>query len=493
MLMRLFVWYHPSLSVLPVLMLICLFAASVTPPGQEKPAAFSKETERELKRIQQAGLESRYGYRLLAQLTDNIGPRLSGSPQAERAVDFIAAEMRRLGLEVQLEKLLVPHWVRGEEVAELIQYPGQPANATHKLVLTTLGGSVATSSEGIKADLIVVSGLQHLQELGEEKVKGKVVLFNTPFDKQMASQGSGLEAYGQAAIYRRTGPSAAACLGAVAVLIRSVGGADYRLPHTGTTFYAANSPKIPAAAIAAEDADLINRLSSQGSLRLHLKLTPRTLPDAVSYNVIGDLKGSEHPEQIVIVSGHLDSWDLGTGALDDGAGVVMAMETVHLLRELKLKPKRTIRVIAWMNEENGQVGSKTYFSNHSQDLQNHFGAIESDHGAGHPLGFDVTAEPAVLPLLSPVASILQGSGAGLMRLTECRVTDIVPLANAGVPSFGLWQDSRFYFNYHHTAADTFDKVDPHELAENATAMAVLAYALANMQGELPRKTATIPK
>ncbi|MGH9906847.1 MAG: M20/M25/M40 family metallo-hydrolase, partial [Pyrinomonadaceae bacterium] len=189
-------------------------------------------------------------------------------------------------------------------------------------------------------------------------------------------------------------------------------------------------------------------------MRLFLKLTPQTLPDAVSYNVIGDLKGSEHPEHVVIVSGHLDSWDLGTGALDDASGVVMALGTVHLLKELKLRPKRTIRVVAWMNEENGQVGSKTYFSNRATDLKNHFAAIESDHGAGHPLGFDVTGDPAILPLLSPISSLLQSSGAGLIRLTECRVVDLVPLANAGVPTFGLWQDTRVYFNYHHTAADT---------------------------------------
>ncbi|MGI8837073.1 MAG: M20/M25/M40 family metallo-hydrolase [Pyrinomonadaceae bacterium] len=460
--------------------------------AKQPPEPFSAKTLAELRRIHQAGLESEYGYRVLAHLSDNIGPRLSGSPQADRAVEYVAEEMRRLGMEVQLEKLLVPHWVRGEETAELVEYPGQIPNTTQRIVLTALGASSATTQEGLTAELIVVSSLEQLQALGTEKVKGRIVLFNVPFDKQMASQGAGIEAYSQAAIYRRTGPSAAAGLGAVAVLIRSVGGADYRLPHTGLTFYAEGSRKIPAAAVAAEDADLIARLSSQGKLRLHLKLTPETLPDVVSYNVIGDLKGSEHPEQIVIVSGHLDSWDLGTGALDDAAGVVMALETVQLLRQLKLQPKRTIRVIAWMNEENGQVGAKTYAKNHVADIENHFAAIESDHGAGHPLGFDVTGDPAILPLLSQVSSLLQSSGAGLMRITECRVIDIVPLANAGVPAFGLWQDTRTYFNYHHTAADTLDKVDPRELRENSAAVAVLAYALASLPGQLPRTTSATP-
>jgi Zn-dependent M28 family amino/carboxypeptidase len=227
-------------------------------------------------------------------------------------------------------------------------------------------------------------------------------------------------------------------------------------------------------------------LAKEGKVRLRLTLTPQRLPDAPSYNVIADLKGTEHPEQIIIVSGHLDSWDLGTGAIDDAAGVAVAMQTAQLLKQLNLRPKRTIRVVAWMNEENGLVGGNTYAKDYAAEIANHVAAIESDRGAGHPLGFEVMAKPEVLPLLAPVSRVLQSSGAGLLKLTDDTEADITPLANAGVPAFGLWQDTRTYFNYHHTAADTLDKVNPEELAENAAAMAVLAYALANLPQPLPR-------
>jgi Zn-dependent M28 family amino/carboxypeptidase len=231
-------------------------------------------------------------------------------------------------------------------------------------------------------------------------------------------------------------------------------------------------------------------LVKAGKVRLHLTLTPRQLPDAVSYNVVADLKGSERPEEVVIVSGHLDSWDLGTGALDDAAGVAVAMQTAQLLKQLNLRPRRTIRVVAWMNEENGLVGGRTYAREHAGELSNHYAAIESDRGAGHPLGFEAMVNPEVLPMLAPVSEVLRSQGAGLIRRTEGTEADISPIAAQGVPAFGLWQDTRTYFDYHHTAADTLDKVSPRELAENAAAMAVLAYALANLPQPLPRNPPT---
>ncbi|HEX8921798.1 MAG TPA: M20/M25/M40 family metallo-hydrolase, partial [Pyrinomonadaceae bacterium] len=231
---------------------------------------------------------------------------------------------------------------------------------------------------------------------------------------------------------------------------------------------------------------LIAHLVKDGRVRLHLTLTPQRLPDAVSYNVVADLKGSETPEQVVIVSGHLDSWDLGTGAIDDAAGVAVAMQTAQLLKQLHLRPKRTIRVIAWMNEENGLVGGRTYAREHASELSNHYAAIESDRGAGHPLGFEAKVNADVLPMIAPVSEILQSQGAGLVKKTEDTEADISAIAAQGVPAFGLWQDTRTYFNYHHTAADTLDKIVPRELAENAAAMAVLAYALANLPQPLPR-------
>ena len=230
--------------------------------------------------------------------------------------------------------------------------------------------SVATPADGIIADVIAVRNFDELKSLPRDKVAGKIVLFNYPFDKQMAAEGRGGEAYGEAVVYRSDGPSAAARQGAVACLIRSVGGADYRLPHTGQTDYANDAPKIPAGAVTAEDADLIADLVRQGPVKMKLILTPQQLPDVESYNVIGDIKGSEYPEQVIIVSGHLDSWDLGTGAIDDAAGVAVSMEAANLIQNLHLKPKRTIRVIAWMNEENGLAGSKQYAKDHEKEISN---------------------------------------------------------------------------------------------------------------------------
>ena len=450
---------------------------------------FSPQTLADLKQLQQAAVTSDYAYRQVAHLSNNIGPRLSGSAQAAKAVEYVAAELKKIGCEVQLEKVMVPHWVRGEETAALVQYPGQAEKTPQKIVLCALGKSVATPVEGLTAEIITVRNFEEMKALPREKVAGKIVLFTYPFDKQMAAEGHGSEAYSEAVAYRGDGPSAAARQGAVACLIRSVGGADYRLPHTGQTKYSDDAPKIPAGAVTAEDAEMIEDLTRQGPVRMKLTLTPQTLPDVESYNVMGDLKGSEHPEQVVIVSGHLDSWDLGTGAIDDGAGVAVSMEAVHLLQKLHLRPKRTIRVIAWMNEENGLAGSKAYASEHAGDFVNHFSAVETDGGAGHPLGLNIRGKPELKGLLQPVAAVLQESGAGILNLVDHCGADIEPLEKAGVPSFSPMQDSRFYFNYHHTAADTLDKIVPKELAENSAVVAVAAYALANSEEPLPRAAA----
>jgi carboxypeptidase Q len=462
--------------------------ASSRPNGSPSPTppVFSPKTLSELKQLQKAALESDYAYRQVAHLANNIGPRLSGSAQAAKAVEYVAAELKAIGCDVQLEKVMVPHWVRGEETAALLEFPGQAPNTTQKIVLCTLGGSVATPKNGIEAEILVVKNFDELKSMPREKVAGKIVLFNYPFDKQMAAEGRASQAYGEAVAYRSRGPSAAARQGAVACLIRSVGGADYRLPHTGMTDYAKDAPKIPAGAVTAEDADLIANLVPQGTVKMKLVLTPQTLPDIESANMIGDIKGSEHPEEVVIVSGHLDSWDLGTGAIDDGAGVAVSMEAANLIQKLRFKPKRTIRVIAWMNEENGEAGSKQYAKDHEKEISSQFAAMETDGGAGHPIGVNIKANPEVKKIFAPVAAILQESGAGILDLVEHCGADIEPLEKAGVPAFSPIQDSRFYFNYHHTAADTLDKIVPKELAENSAVVAVVAYALANMERPLPR-------
>jgi carboxypeptidase Q len=461
-------------------------ASSPNTSPSATPVVFSTQTLTDLKRLEQAALNSDYAYREVAHLADNIGPRLSGSAQAAKAVEYVANELKAFGCEVQLEKVMTRHWVRGEETAAVVQFPGQAQSTTQKIVLCALGASVATPPEGIEADVIVVRNFDELKSMPRDKVAGKIVLFNYPFDKQMAAEGRGNEAYGEAVVYRSDGPSAAARQGVLACLIRSVGGADYRLPHTGQTDYANDAPKIPAAAVTAEDADLIVDLVRQGPVKMKLVLTPQTLPDVESANVIGDIKGSEHPEQIIVVSGHLDSWDLGTGAIDDGAGVAVSMEAANLIQKLHLKPKRTIRVIAWMNEENGSAGSKQYAKDHEKEWANHFAAMETDGGAGHPIGINIKGTLEVKKMLAPVAAILQKSGAGILNLVEHCGADIAPLEQAGVLSFSPIQDSRFYFNYHHTAADTLDKIVPKELAENSAVVAVAAYALANMEQPLPR-------
>src|SRR5436309_8465778 len=455
-----------------------------SPSPSPTPAVFSQQTLADLKRLQQAALSSDYAYKQVAHLANNIGPRLSGSAQAAKAVEYVANELKAIGCEVQLEKVIVPHWVRGEETAALVQFPGQAENTTQKIVLTALGASVATPPEGLTTEVIAVRNFDELKSMPRENVAGKIVLFNYPFDKQMAAEGRASEAYGEAVVYRSHGPSAAARQGAVACFIRSVGGADYRLPHTGMTDYARDAPKLPAGAVTAEDADLIANLVPQGQVNMKLVLTPQQLPDVESYNVIGDIKGSEHPEQIVIVSGHLDSWDLGTGAIDDGAGVAVSMEAANLIQKLHLKPKRTIRVIAWLNEENGEAGSKQYTKDHGKE--DHFAAMETDGGAGHPLGINIKGKPEAKKMLAPVAAILQDSGAGVLNLVEHCGADIEALEKAGVPCFSPIQDSRFYFNYHHTAADTLDKIVLKELAENSAVVAVVAYALANIEQPLPR-------
>ena len=457
-----------------------------SPTPSPTPRLYSPETLAELTKLQEAALTSDYAYRRVAHLSNNIGPRLSGSAQAQKAVEYVAAELKALCLEVQLEKVMVPHWVRGEETAALVQFPGQAEKTIQGIILTALGGSVATPAAGLTAEAVVVRDFDELQSLGKEKVQGKIVVFNHAFDKQMAAEGFGGDAYAEAVVYRGDAPSAAGKLGAAAALIRSVGGAAYRLPHTGMTRYADDAPKIPAAAITEEDADLIAALVLQGPVRMHLVLTPQQLPDALSYNVIGDLKGSERPEQIVIVSGHLDSWDLGTGAIDDGAGVAVAMQTANLVRQLGLRPRRTLRIIAWMNEENGGMGAKAYDQEHRTEIANHFAAIETDLGAGHPLGIYMAGKPELKAFLEPVAKVLRASGAGLLQARDEVGSDIDPLCKRGVPNFSPIQDNRFYFNYHHTAADTLDKIVPRELAENAAINAVLAYALANLEQPLPR-------
>jgi carboxypeptidase Q len=471
----------------PSLGWLVLITSSLALAGAKLAQTAGPENHTPLKadliRLRDAALADDYAYRQLAYLTDNIGPRPEGSAQAQAAVDYVAAELRKLGLEVQLQECKVPQWVRGTDTAELVQYPGQASGAVQKIVLTALSGNAPTRSEGITAGVVVVNNFEDLRALTHDQVVGKIVLFNVIFDEQKAAAGMAGEAYGEAVIYRSQGGKAAADLGAVASLVRSVGGADFRLPHTGFSV----SAGIPQGAVSSEDAGLIARLAAQGPVRMHLVLTSENRSEVAGYNVIADLKGSADPSQVVIVSGHLDSWDLGTGALDDATGVALAMQTAQLIQQLHLRPRRTLRVVAWMDEEDGGAGNDAYAKAYRDEFSNHAAAIESDLGAGHPLGFEGRIKPEALPLLKTVQDVLSGIGADVIRLTgRSPGADIQTLGEAGVPTFGIIQDSRTYFNYHHSAADTLDKVDPAYLQQNAAAMAVLAYALADMAQPLPR-------
>jgi carboxypeptidase Q len=503
---------HGRLALLPAATLFLLFgtitvlpaaAQSPAPPARQdriqrllapSPGAWTPEQIATMATLRDAALADPYALDQLRHLTDNIGPRLSGSAQAAAAVTYVAEQMRALGATVTLEKTMVPHWVRGEETAALTAWPGATPNTTQKIVLTALGKSVATPRDGIDAPVLVVDSFAAFKALPPDAARGKILLFNEHFDKELATQGRGGDAYGQAVVYRGAAPGVAASAGAVAALVRSVGGADYRLPHTGTTYYAEGLPQIPAAAVTAEDADLLENLTAQGEVRMHLTLTPQTLAPVESANVIADWKGTEHPEQVVIVSGHLDSWDLGTGAIDDGAGVVVSMQAIHLLQKLGIHPRRTVRFIAWMDEEQGSEGAQTYASEHAAELANHVGALESDLGAGHPTGIAYqTAKGGssdqgtnMEEWLRPVSTVLSAIGAPLLDRAQETGEDTSFLLAKGVPGFAPIQDSRYYFNYHHTPADTFDKVNPRELGENAAVMAVTAYALADASVPAPR-------
>jgi carboxypeptidase Q len=453
-------------------------SAEAAKPSPVDPATLAK--------IRDAAMSSDWAWQHLAELTDKIGPRISGSPQLLAAVTQVADGMRSLGARVTLQPAKVPHWVRGDERADLLEYPGRPAGITQRLHLTALGGSGATPAGGVTARVIVVHDFDELKARSRE-VKGNIVLFPVRFNQRLADNGDANDAYGQAVQYRVNGPSAAAALGAAATLVRSVGGADFRLPHTGATVWKEGQGPIAAAALAAEDADLVARLAAVGSVTMKLVLTPQTLPDADSNNVIADWPGREKPGEYVIVSGHLDSWDLATGATDDGVGAMAAAGVIEILRQLDLHPRRTVRFIGWTNEENGGRGSKAYFASIDKAADTQIAAIESDEGAGRSFGLAGAVTQESLAMLQPVLDALGPIGAtGFSRRDSELGADIAPLQEAGVPGFAPWVDTRHYFDYHHTAADTLDKVDPQNLRTQVATMAVLAYYLAELPEPLPR-------
>jgi carboxypeptidase Q len=469
-----------ALAALPTLFLFSTLGFAQAPAGGDAAMADT------LARIREAALKDDWAYQRLADLCDKIGPRLSGSVQADAAVAQVAAALRDAGLSVTLQPAKVPHWVRGEELAEIVDYPGRPSGVVQHMHLTTLGNSVATPPQGLTALILVVHSFDELKARAEE-ARGKIVVFDVPYNEELAVNGHSGAAYGQGVIYRGGGASAAARVGAIAALVRTVGGADYRLPHTGAMRYEQGVAKIPTAALSAEDAMWLTRLASQGAVKVHLKLTPQTLPEVDSHNVIADWPGREKPDEVVIVSGHLDSWDLAQGAIDDGAGVVSAMGAIEVLKSLGLHARRTVRLVAWMDEENGGGGSKAYFKANAASLASHAAAIESDEGAGRPLGVSAHVLPDSLKMLKPVILALGPLGATLLEHRDGGAgADVDPLDEAGIPTLSPIVDSRKYFDYHHSPADTLDKVQAEDIRRQVAVLAVMAYYLAEIPEALPR-------
>ncbi len=427
------------------------------------PVVVPAETRAAVDRLIDAAVQDTFAYRRLGELVDGFGSRLTGSESLERALDWALAQMKKDGLEnVRGEEAIAPHWVRGAESAELVK------PRALKLPMLGLGRSVGTPPGGITAEVLVVSSFDELDRRAAE-ARGKIVLFDVPF-----------VSYGRTVQYRSDGAIRAARVGAVASLIRSITPFSIRSPHTGALRYDSTVKAIPAAALTVEDAMMLHRMQDRGQHPVvRLVMSAQMLPPMRSRNAVAEIRGTEKPDEVVVVSGHMDSWDVGQGAMDDGGGAVAAWEAVRLMKQLGLRPKRTVRVVLWTNEEYGTAGGRAYAQAHAAELSKHILAIESDAGVFKPLGFDYGGSNAALPKVRAVATLLDRIGAGRVE-TGGGETDIEPMMRQGVPGMGLDVDGTRYFWYHHTEADTLDKLDPHEMALCVAAMAAMAYGVADL-------------
>ncbi len=451
-------------------------AFAQSPPAATGPIAARYRDAAD--RLIDAALADSTAYWRLGRMADAFGGRLSGSPGLERAIDWILSEMRKDGLDdVHALPVLVPHWVRGRESAELIR------PRRHPLHMLGLGGSVGTPAGGITAPVLVVGSFDELTRRAAE-ARGKIVLFDFPFSTTLPP----FKAYEEAVQYRVSGPSAAARVGARACLIRSVASFSIQSPHTGVMHYDSTAARIPAAALSVEDAQLLHRLQDRGEpVVVRLRMEARTLPDAPSRDVVAELRGSERPDEVVVVGGHIDAWDVGGGAMDDGGGALSAWQAVRLMQRLGLRPRRTVRVVLWTNEENGSRGALGYRDRYAADLGKHVLAIESDNGVFAPTGFGVVGSAPALAAAQQIGPLLQRIGAGTIEAAPSGPeADVAPLAERGVPAMGLEVDASRYFWYHHSAADTFDKIDAGEMARCVAALAVMAYVVADLPDPLPR-------
>ncbi len=446
-----------------------------------EPVSIAEKYREPADKLIAAALADEEGLQRLQYLCDRIGNRLSGSASLERAIVWAASEMKKAGLEnVQTPPVKVPHWVRGKESAM------QLAPVEKPLTMIGLGMSVGTPKDGITADVVAVNDFDQLTALGREKVAGKIVLFNPEW-----------KGYGQTVQYRTSGASRAAQLGAVAVLVRSMTDHSLQTPHTGAMNYAEGITKIPAAALSVEDAAMIERLVRAGTpVKVRLMMEAHQGTDADSHNVMGEIRGREKPEEVVVLGGHIDSWDVGQGANDDGSGIMATLQAVALVKKLGLQPRRTIRVCFWVNEENGGAGGVAYRAMVGDAIKNHVAAIEMDGGAEKPIGFGfggggeervggrrrapaAPTSPAAFQRAVEIGKLLQVIEGGAIS-PGGGGSDISPLMADGVPGLGVHTVGSHYFDWHHTDADSFDKLVPREFQLNVAALAVMSYVLADM-------------
>lgn len=457
----------------------CLSLAAVAAVVSTTARAQAPITERQradANRLIDAVLADSGAYSRLATLTDRFGHRLSGSDALENAITWVLSEMKRDGLSnVRGEPVMVPHWVRGQESVLLVSPRAAP------LHMLGLGMSVGTPAKGITAPVLVVSSFDELQKRAAE-AKGKIVLFDYPFPPDAQP----MEGYRQAVAYRGGAPAAAAKVGAVAALIRSVASFSIQSPHTGSTRYDSTVAKIPAAALSVEDAEMLHRMQSRGEkVVVTIHMEAHTLADAPSRNVVAELRGTQKPDEVVVLGGHIDSWDVGEGAMDDGGCSVAAWEAVRLMKTLGLKPKRTVRVVLWTNEENGGRGGRGYRDAHTDELAKHSAAMECDNGVFRPLGFRFQGSDAGLAVAQQVGALLGRIGASRVEKGDGEA-DVGPILQRGVPGLALDVDDTKYFWYHHSSADMMTVIGKDDFAKCIASMAVMAYILADLDGPVPR-------
>jgi carboxypeptidase Q len=437
------------------------------------PVSLVEAYRNEADKIIDTALSDSSGFDRLAYLCDTFGPRFSGSENLERALDWILETMAADSLDnVRGEEVMVPHWVRGRETLTLLEPGARP------LQVLGLGGSIGTPADGITADVLVVASFDELERRRAE-AQGKIVLFNAAFTT-----------YGQTVAYRTGGAVRAAQAGAVASLVRSVGPVSLYTPHTGMMSYDDDVPRIPHAAVTVEDALMMQRMQDRGQrVRVRLVMEARTLPDAPSRNVVAEIRGWEKPDEVVVLGGHSDSWDVGQGAMDDGGGIVAAWEVLRVLKKLGLRPRRTIRVVLWTNEENGLRGANAYSDAHQDEIDDHVLAIETDSGVFKPNGFGFSGTSEAYAVVQEIGRLLERIEAGAVTRGGGGA-DIAPLMRQDVPGMGLSVDGEKYFWYHHTPADTIDKLDPHDFNLCVATLAVMAYVVADMPERLPKSGET---